>query len=270
MKKIISMLFLIILLSGCSVDYQLEINEDFTLEENLYLVESKVKLLEYGDNVTSVINEMVNFYTNEENNIEPKVEIENLEFDRNYTREENIKYNFNKSFKSLNEYNNSLFFRYYFKDTNVISDSETYTIFASNFNFDNVNKLTNDYKYKFNVDKIYITIKLPFEVLESNAIKVDKETNTYYWSIEKDNYDRNQLIIRFSKNNKVLNNNYENNSNVFENAIGDIITNVSGGKIDGNETVEDNRILLYGTIIIIVIGIVSYFVMKKIRKANQI
>ena len=160
--------------------------------------------------------------------------------------------------------------------TNGNKDYDFYTLSSGNFtvntgDIDNVKKLTTSYKYTFDVDNIVIKIQSYYDVIDSNATKIDKKTNTYYWIVNEDNASNFELKLTYSKDKKYTYNE-KTEPNVIEKITGNIIEQVSFGKVNGTEFVKNNKIipiLLIGIVLTIILVIV-FFIKKKIEKTNKL
>ena len=174
-------------------------------------------------------------------------------------------------FSNQKIYQESLFFNYYFETSKITDAKDTYTIYGNKFNYDNVKKLTTSYKYTFDVDNIVIKIQSYYDVIDSNATKIDKKTNTYYWVVNEDNASNFELKLTYSKDKKYTYNE-KTEPNVIEKITGNIVEKVSFGKVNGTEFVKNNKIipiLLIGIVLTIILVIV-FFIKKKIEKTNKL
>lgn len=199
MKKILFLTILCLFLTGCTVNYNLEINDD-TFKETITGDVLNIEL-DNGEEATD-INNYDHFLTAEQ----PVFKKDNSTF-----------YN-----KSLNNTTNGIEFEYSysFNENNFINSR------ILNGCFDNYNFKVEDNKYyiqlsgqfKCNYTDTKINLTTDYKVIAHNADK--KKKNTYTWTIEKDNSQDVDLFISIDKNE--TNNNFSLGWNIFK-TIGLII-----------------------------------------------
>ena len=167
--KYLFILFVVIVLTGCSVDYKLTINNDLSLNEEvkasefLGIIEKKTGLKDEDS-----IDYMFSMYLKD---------LPNEKY--YYNTESNItRATVTESYNSLDEFSNE--FNYdlfeplkYKKNKNIVSLSAKQT-----------KKLGNHYSGNLIYDEVSISLVIPFKVLKHNADEV--KGNTYTWNIEKD------------------------------------------------------------------------------------
>lgn len=181
MKKILFILITCLLLTGCTVNYNLEIN-DSNFKET---ITGNVLNTELDTNNSTSINnysfllseEQPSFYKNENifynkatNNVQ-----DGIDFDFNYTFNEN---NFNNS-RIINECFDNHIYEY--------KDNKYYLVVSGKFNC-NYSETTN------------INITTDYNVTSNNAQKI--KNNTYTWTIDENNKDNTYFFITIDKTNK--------------------------------------------------------------------
>ena len=269
MKKIL-FLISIIMLTGCSVVYELNIDNKNSYNERINFTESNNYLKKYGENTSETISNIIDFYFSGNEEIEPVIVLDTKNI-KGKKSGEYTGFTLNQTFLNQKIYQESLFFNYYFETSKITNAKDTYTIYGNKFNYDNVKKLTTSYKYTFDVDNIVIKIQSYYDVIDSNATKIDKKTNTYYWVVNEDNASNFELKLTYSKDKKYTYNE-KTEPNVIEKITGNIIEKVSFGKVNGTEFVKNNKIipiLLIGIVVTIILVIV-FFIKKKIEKTNKL
>lgn len=181
-KNIILLALSCILLTGCTVNYNLEIDmEDNTFKEKISGTVLNEEI-EEDENATdtNIYNYLLNdnqnaFYKNETDYYEKEIKenINDVEYTYTYT------YN-RENFKNSNILNSC-----FTKTTIEEKDDNYYIILSGDFNC-NYAKTTN------------ISIKTKNKVLANNANKI--KNKTYTWTIDKDNNKDLSLYITISKN----------------------------------------------------------------------
>ncbi len=269
MKKIL-FLISIIMLTGCSVVYELNIDNKNSYNERINFTESNNYLKKYGENTSETISNIIDFYFSGNEEIEPVIVLDTKNI-KGKKSGEYTGFTLNQTFSNQKIYQESLFFNYYFETSKITNAKDTYTIYGNKFNYDNVKKLTTSYKYTFDVDNIVIKIQSYYDVIDSNATKIDKKTNTYYWVVNEDNASNFELKLTYSKDKKYTYNE-KSEPNVIEKITGNIVEKISFGKVNGTEFVKNNKIipiLLIGIVLTIILVIV-FFIKKKIEKTNKL
>ena len=175
MKKIMLLFISILLLTGCSVKYNLIINEDLSVTEEASMTGTESFFSNYYKTTKAkVLNSFIDIYKDvlEEHKYTYKLvndKIPYVEVKNNYD-------------SVTNYINNSLLFNGYFDEIKYTEDGNIKKIETIGFNDNNP-----DDPDRFVVKELVISIKCPFKVLNHNAKDVDKKTNTYYYELNKEN-----------------------------------------------------------------------------------
>ncbi len=181
MRKII-LLLSIIILSGCSVDYTLTIDDDTSLEN----------IVANEENFNS---EFIPAYYNDSGPSE-SVGNEDLNFE-----------NEDMEFYKINRQNNYVILKYSFPKTNFINSTATHQC-LKNINLttlSNGNQMLNTSNYfscfntYSNLDEININLNFSnnYEVINSNADL--KNNNSLTWNINKNNYNNKFIQVEYKK-----------------------------------------------------------------------
>ena len=168
-KKFILLILVIILFSGCSVNYDLIVNEDLTVNEKVVATEStKALKTKTGQDPKTAANTLYDYYKNDG----VKYKFSTI------SKDADTKSYATTSYKSLEDYA-SHFKSDIAKEVNVTKKDSYITI-----EYKQDVPLT-DYASKSLVyDSIAVNIDVPFKVTENNADSV--KGNTYTWNITKD------------------------------------------------------------------------------------
>lgn len=181
-KKILIILFLVIMISGCKVEYNLKINKDLSLNE-------KVTASENTDRMKSRTNLDVN------QSVKYLYKIYKPDFmkDGQYTitsSGNSTSATVNNTYDSLKDYSTKFsndIFEFVYDDEDKSKTMMSYSQYAL------INtKATNRYIY----DQIDITIEVPFEVIESNADSV--RGNKYTWTVRADSDEYKHIVLKFN------------------------------------------------------------------------
>ena len=186
MKKVILALLCVIILSGCKAEYNITFDKKMNVDEELFGYEND----EFYDSYTnSSYNRVISFI------LEPSLDyfnnndysIKTGDFDGNKGAK------INRSFNNFNEYKEiSKIYKEAVNDISYNEDNGIVTIKATvHINTDEQNQ------EKYYVSDLKLNITLPFEVKDSNADSVNK--NTYTWNFNKENNNR-EIVLSFDKN----------------------------------------------------------------------
>ncbi len=193
--KLIILLFSLLLLSGCSADYDLEIHNDLSVSDKGYGNPSdsiyKDPSVSLEDRVANVVRSNID-------------SVNDLGYQYAVLDGGNL-LQFSNNFESLEEYknDNQYVYQQWFKDLKITNDGKIVTIEATDFypyNLQDPDKLV--------IEDLSINITLPFKVVETNADVVYKDSLTYTWKINDTTLDKS-IILKFdSSQNLKLRQNY--------------------------------------------------------------
>lgn len=188
MKKIVFLLLSIILITGCSVKYNLTINEDLTIEETAKLTGTNEFFANYYKTTKkNVIKTMLETYqdTLSENGYDYKL-IEDKTPYVNVTKKHNSIGDFSK---------NSVLFNDYFDEVKYTENGNIKKLETVGFNPNNP-----DNPERFDIKELEIVITCPYKVNNHNAQKVNAGTNTYYYALnEESGY---KILLEFDASKK--------------------------------------------------------------------
>lgn len=189
MKKILFLLPLIFLITGCRVNYKLEINKDLTVTEKINMSESAEFFSNrYKELPKTVIDSLFNSGNRKQTLI-----------DNNYEYEDSKINNYpailaTKHYSSLEDFSqNTIFKKEFFNSVTTKIDNNLVTFEAT----DLVEYDTEDVDV-YEVSGCNISIKIPYVVINNNADSYDAKTNTYTWKISSEK--PKEIKITFDKN----------------------------------------------------------------------
>lgn len=192
MKKLLILLFLLPLLFGCTVEYDITIYDDKVSENfNLLTINDADNLenIEYDLNSLTFArkSQVFDTYSNEK---VPGISY----YNKNKLEKDNqIGINYYFDFDIENIYDSYAINQCYDKFSAIVE--EDYIILSTN----KFNKCIVDN----NVDEIKIHLKTNHRVKENNADEIDKYN--YYWNINKSNYDDKNIYIMLYRDKYVFN-----------------------------------------------------------------
>lgn len=182
--KIFIFLCLVLLLSGCSVEYDLTLNDDFTVSEKVVATE-KTKRMEAltKQKGKQAVNYLYNMFKRNGEDITLTSR------DDDYNTYATVI----TSHEDINDYA-SKFSSDVFDNVNVTKDGNIIT-----FSAEQKELLSSDTNYSLLYDDITVNITIPFEVTSNNADKVNG--NMYTWNIKKDS-DYKTIEFSYKEGNK--------------------------------------------------------------------
>lgn len=204
--KIIILIFLIIISSGCTVNYDLEFKND-KIKETVTITENNIDKLHSSVGFGLLTNiEMCNKINDTpivsvyDKNID-NISIENNKVDKrfeyykpnNEVNDSLCKLNYSYTFTTSN-YKNSFAASQGFKHFNFSEYGDTYII-STTRGIDRYNEYTN-------LDKVVVHIYTNHKVINNNADRVDGEN--YYWEFSRNDNEKN-VYIMVSKNQLISN-----------------------------------------------------------------
>ena len=196
MKKII-VLLIPLLLTGCaSVTYDLKVEKNLSVVEEVNMSATK----EYFDNyyMNLPITIIKRAFDNEESMYPLKKNNYSYELRKNNFPYPSIFAS--KKYNSLEEYaTNTIYKGQSFEDILVENKDNLITLKTKEFIKYKPDDSSGEMDYRFPVSNLSITITLPYVVEDSNADKVKKSTNTYTWYIDEKTEDK-EINITFDKN----------------------------------------------------------------------
>ena len=191
MKKIF-LLLIAMLLSGCTVKYNLIIYDDLSVDEEIYgLEDNDFYDLYYRDTKKDV----VNYLFNAKNDLLVKYQYEREYYHDNETNLAGAK--LVRSYENLADYiNSTISYKHYFEKLKFEENDNIVKIYSdSNF----IPYYYDDPEY-FAIDSSDINIRMPFKVVNSNAdsCNIDSGLSVCKWHFNMDMSDKS-IYIEFDK-----------------------------------------------------------------------
>ena len=187
MKKIVILIIALFLITGCSVKYNVVINEDLTVNEEAKISGTE-RLYEpyYKTTKKHVLESFLDIYNNflKENNYQYKL-----------VEEKEPYITINKKYNNVEEYiNNSILFNDYFDEIKYTENGSKKKIETVGFHENEI-----DNPDRFYVEELEIAIKCSYKVKNHTATKVDKMTNTYYYELNENN---DRILLEYDVSSK--------------------------------------------------------------------
>ena len=189
MKKILLLIPLIFLITGCRVDYKIEINKDLSVVEQINMTEtSETFSRRYKEFDKTVLNSIFNSGNRKETLT-----------DNNYQYEESTMSSYpsilaTKTYSSLDEFSkNTIFKDEFFGSVATTTEGSLITFIANDlieYDSENIDL--------YDVSECVVSITLPYVVSSNNADSYDKKTNTYKWKLS--SQEPKEIKITFDKN----------------------------------------------------------------------
>ena len=171
-----------------------------------------------------------------------------------------------KDYKNLSLYEKSLFGTYFFDVFEIKEDGDNKVLYANNLNYDEIARITSEYRYKFQFNTLNVKIKIPYKVIGHNADVVDD--STYTWIFNRDNYNRD-IKLMYNESD-VINGNMSNNYSVTDKIGETIINAVTFGTVDAHNVSKGNGWLIIFALILILVVLGILIFKRVIDKRNSI
>lgn len=187
MKKIIILIIALFILTGCSVKYNITINEDLTLIEEAKLTGTEEFFSTYYKTTkTNVLKSFIDIYKTglEENNYQYEL----IEDSYPYVK-------LTRKYDNASDFvNKSQLFNEYFEEVKYTEDGNIKKIETIGY----IGSIPDD-PDQFDIKELEIVITCPYKVINHTAKEVDKKTNTYYYELNDDN---NKILLEYDINTK--------------------------------------------------------------------
>lgn len=188
MKKIVISIFILLISTGCTIKYDLVIDNNKKVYENSNIIND---ITNKREEVINYINGSVDYYKNNDNFQHYQIE--------NKTKLSKMDVNLKSNYETLSEFANSQILSEIFGGA-AITQEGNITKFETNDNYNYYVLFPDFTEPELRIEDIKISIKFYNNVVNSNADKVDKFSNTYTWNITSE--DKSKKIL-FSINNTV-------------------------------------------------------------------
>lgn len=175
MKKIslFVMFILAFIFSGCSVQYNLVVDNHHKISEEVVLLDSNDNILKYSSNISKFLNEMSSNFSNY--NVSKIVGKDESGF------------RLNNQYSDFKSFKKSKFFANSFENLLISDDNDYYSVETTGEYYrNNIFTVPLESTFFYNVDDVVVNIKFYNKVISSNADKFDNATNTYTWILNKD------------------------------------------------------------------------------------
>ena len=188
MKKVLFLILSLILITGCSVKYDLVINDDLSIIEEAKLTGTNDFFANYYKTTRkNVLNNLLEGY-------------QDILIEKNYTYklvEDTVPYvNVSKKYSNIDDFTkNSILFNDYFDEVKYTSLGNVKKLETIGFNENNP-----DNPERFDVKELEISITCPYKVKNHNAKNVNEKTNTYYYELNEDSGYK--ILLEFDSSKK--------------------------------------------------------------------
>ena len=192
MKKLI--LFLIpFLITGCTINYELDINDDLSVTENIKVLED-ASYFNREASADDTYKKIVDIGMNENGY---------LRYD--YIKENNL-YGGKaiRNYKSLEDFvNEAASYKKLFSGLDLSINENIVTLKSvGEFNVQEVSFNSEEFPDVRIPEDVYFSIKVPFKVISHNADRVDNNYNIYYWDIRESTTKDKNIEITFDTKQK--------------------------------------------------------------------
>ena len=188
MKKLLIILGCL-MLTGCNVKYNVKIEEDLKVNENV-TVEGTEELYNtyYKTSRNKTLKTFLDMYS---------VNLEENNYKYELIKGEYPYVKISKNYNNIEEYlNNSKLFNGYFDKIDYNKSGNIIKIETVGFN-----QIISDDPDRFYVNNLDIAINCPYKVLNHNASEVDEKTNTFHYILD-NNTEEFKILLEFDSSRK--------------------------------------------------------------------
>lgn len=187
-RKLSISLLMLIVLSGCTVDYNLEITKDLIIDETININEKTIKINKQVLDEEFFIDSLIDDYKKLNN-------YSTYMFEKNINNSESIVIA-RKHYLGIEDYkNNNEAYKMIFEDYTISNQGNVYTFAYKINNKNDILLFKEDELYDSLVNDINFNITLPFKVLEENSDSMDEKQSKYTWKINKEQELKDIVIV---------------------------------------------------------------------------
>ncbi|MDO5569137.1 MAG: hypothetical protein Q4G04_03400 [bacterium] len=190
MNKKLLYLFMLLLLSGCSLRYEAEIKEDLSVVENIELTQLKNKIVgSYSNYYNEQLNEYKYLY-----NSEDVINFKEINDSNSYG------VGLTKQYSSVDDYVNSKYLKNFYKDGFEIIREDSIITIRNKGIFNGINYFLYGYDTEPLLKSVVVKLKVPYVITGSDATVISDE-NVAMW-IYNSNSSYKDFNISFDTNQK--------------------------------------------------------------------
>lgn len=191
-KKTITLILSLFLLTGCTINYDVTINKDLTVVENMEILgDDRFKI---GSEYT--VDTMYETLKETYSELHQDEDLDNI---KKYSSSGNMAISSNKTYKNLEDFAQSKYIKKIYVDGLKIAKEKNLITISSDNNLDNFWLFVDGMEEEPIVTKLEVKIKVPYVVTKNNADQVDNKTNTYTWTYDFRDYSK-RINLEFDKN----------------------------------------------------------------------
>lgn len=188
-KKILLIICMLFIMSGCSIKYELEINKDLNINEKIYIKENNDTFTKVGTTNKLYISTLTETYRNND-------KYKTYEIKEEYNKEQSG-IEATKKNKTLQDYQlNNGVKKTLFGFIVLKEEKNEVTLSATDYRGEQFFVESNRGQIEY--ENVQVDIKLPFNVKEHNSDKYDEEKGIYTWYFDKTSKDK-EIKLVFNK-----------------------------------------------------------------------
>lgn len=188
-KKTLTIFIFVMLLTGCTAEYNLSIDKELiveelvTIKEDTYIIKTQTLDVE-------------NFLDSTVNNFKRDSKYDKYTY-KKYTDDSNTSVEAKAIYLDFQDYlTNNIVRGQIFNDIDIVKENSTYRFVFKPKTSNEIEVFKETELYSNVVDEIQIKINIPFKVIESNYDKFDIDKNEYTWTYKKDQHLKD-VVIKF-------------------------------------------------------------------------
>lgn len=178
-KKIVLIGMFLLLVTGCTVEYNMDINKDLIIDESIKVKERSSIVDTQTMNVDLFLDKTIEDYQDD-----PRYPMYIYE---KYTDDKETYVIAKSYYLDFENYKNtSNIIEILFDDLQVIKEDNTYNLIYKSKNVRDIEIFKESELYNNLIDEVRVNITLPFKVISNNSNLFDIDKSTYVWIFKKD------------------------------------------------------------------------------------
>lgn len=281
-KKILLLIIILFSLTGCTINYDMKVNSDLSVDEQIYVYEMKSGIVGF-DSYDKYLNSYIQEYNFKLNEFEYK-------YSKSITNDR-VGLNLKKSYHNIDDYTYSVSGLYqYFDSIESVSNGNLVTLRYNNLHF-----LYDQNPNQESADQIYFTLKLPFKVVSilnmsyeySNDLSIcssiiDKDVKggiTYEVTFNKSTYSSSNDKPEIKTGNDNGDTKKDTNNTNKDTTDNNTSDNSTSNDVDNNSNIDNNddnkkidyKLVLMISGLVILVGFMAFLVLLfKYKKTNSV
>lgn len=192
--KLIILIFALFFITGCTANYDVVINDDLTVSENIEIIGDSRFKVDGNYTIDSMYNTLKETYTE----LYENSDLENVS---KFVKDGNMSISITNSYNDLDSFASSFVIKKIYSKGLDINKKQNIVGISSDNQLDNFWLFVDGMEEDPLITNLQVKIKVPFVVTKNNADKVDAKNNIFVWNYNYNDYSK-KINLEFDKNRK--------------------------------------------------------------------